>query len=80
MREGYTFDGWDKEPECRTEWDFEKDTLPKFGSGGELEGGTEAIYRVGILPISAEFFLIVHGKSLLFQPVALVLIVSYIFR
>ena len=40
----------------------------------------KAIYRVGILPINAEFFLIVHGKSLLFQPVALVLIVSYIFR
>ena len=29
MREGYTFDGWYREPECRTEWDFEKDTLPE---------------------------------------------------
>ena len=29
MREGYTFDGWYREPECRNEWDFEKDTLPE---------------------------------------------------
>ena len=27
-REGYTFDGWYKEPECVTRWDFERDTLP----------------------------------------------------
>ena len=42
MREGYTFGRWYKEPEGRTEWDFEKDTLPKFGNGGKLEGGTES--------------------------------------
>ena len=28
-REGYTFGGWYKEPECINEWDFEVDTLPK---------------------------------------------------
>ena len=27
-REGYTFDGWYKEPEFVTRWDFERDTLP----------------------------------------------------
>lgn len=28
-REGYTFGGWYKEPECINEWDFEIDTLPE---------------------------------------------------
>ncbi|MCI9031993.1 MAG: InlB B-repeat-containing protein [Clostridia bacterium] len=28
-REGYTFGGWFKEPECINEWDFEVDILPK---------------------------------------------------
>ena len=28
IREGYTFDGWYKEPECINVWDFETDTLP----------------------------------------------------
>ena len=27
-REGYTFAGWYKEPECINAWDFAKDTLP----------------------------------------------------
>ena len=29
IREGYTFDGWYKEPECINAWDFETDTLPE---------------------------------------------------
>ena len=29
IREGYTFDGWYKEPECVNAWDFETDTLPE---------------------------------------------------
>ncbi len=28
-REGYTFDGWYKEPECINKWNFESDTLPE---------------------------------------------------
>ena len=28
-REGYTFGGWYKEPECINKWDFNIDTLPK---------------------------------------------------
>lgn len=28
-RNGYTFDGWYKEPECINRWDFDADTLPK---------------------------------------------------
>ena len=28
-REGYTFGGWYKEPECINKWDFETDTLPE---------------------------------------------------
>ena len=28
-REGYTFGGWYKEPECINEWDFATDTLPE---------------------------------------------------
>ena len=28
LREGYTFGGWYKEPECINEWDFDSDTLP----------------------------------------------------
>ena len=28
VREGYSFEGWYKEPECKTKWDFETDTLP----------------------------------------------------
>lgn len=27
-REGYTFGGWYKEPECKNVWDFDADTLP----------------------------------------------------
>ena len=29
-RDGYTFDGWYKEPECINEWNFETDTLPEL--------------------------------------------------
>ena len=29
IREGYTFDGWYKEPECINAWNFETDTLPE---------------------------------------------------
>ena len=28
-REGYTFGGWYKEPECINKWNFETDTLPE---------------------------------------------------
>ena len=28
LREGYTFTGWYKEPECKNKWNFEADTLP----------------------------------------------------
>ena len=30
IREGYSFAGWYKEPECINEWNFNKDKLPKF--------------------------------------------------
>jgi len=29
-RDGYTFDGWYKEPECINKWNFETDTLPEL--------------------------------------------------
>ncbi len=29
QREGYTFGGWYKEPECVNKWDFETDKLPE---------------------------------------------------
>ena len=29
IRDGCTFDGWYKEPECINEWNFETDTLPQ---------------------------------------------------
>ena len=29
IRDGYTFDGWYKEPECINKWNFETDTLPQ---------------------------------------------------
>lgn len=29
-RDGYTFDGWYKEPECINAWNFETDTLPEL--------------------------------------------------
>ena len=37
-REGYTFAGWYKEPECVNEWDFTKDTLPaaEYDEDGNL--------------------------------------------
>ena len=28
LREGYTFGGWYKEPECINEWNFDRDALP----------------------------------------------------
>ena len=38
-REGYTFLGWYKDPECSTKWDFEKDTLPEptYDENGDLQ-------------------------------------------
>lgn len=38
VREGYTFKGWYKEPECINEWNFDIDTLPeiKWSDGGEV--------------------------------------------
>ena len=29
FREGYTFGGWYKEPECQNAWNFDQDTLPE---------------------------------------------------
>ncbi len=39
LRDGYTFAGWYKEPECISAWDFEKDTLsaPEYYENGELK-------------------------------------------
>ena len=34
-REGYTFGGWYKEPECKNAWDFGADTLPEAEYDGE---------------------------------------------
>lgn len=38
VREGYTFEGWYKEPECVTEWSFVTDKLPEpeFDDAGNL--------------------------------------------
>ena len=53
QREGYTFGGWYKEPECINAWDFETDTLPeektemKEYSGGEVR--EEVVYQETIL-------------------------------
>ena len=40
-RDGYTFDGWYKEPECVNRWDFDADTLPKV----KYTGDGEEIYQ-----------------------------------
>ena len=39
MREGYTFDGWYKEAECKNEWNFDEDKLPKaeYDEDGNVE-------------------------------------------
>jgi len=39
--DGYTFDGWYKEPECVNRWDFDADTLPKV----KYTGDGEEIYQ-----------------------------------
>lgn len=44
-REGYTFGGWYKEPECINEWDFETDTLPET----LLDADGEQVYQETIL-------------------------------
>ena len=40
-REGYTFDGWYKEPECINAWNFETDTLPEL----KLDAGGNEIFQ-----------------------------------
>ena len=43
-REGYTFGGWYKEPECINEWDFETDVLPEERT--EInEDGKKTVYQ-----------------------------------
>ena len=51
-RDGYTFDGWHKNVDCMSEWDFDTDTLPEKkmaqveGNGGLVE---RAVYQETIL-------------------------------
>lgn len=40
-REGYTFDGWYKEPECINKWDFETDTLPEEKTEQKLDPNSQ---------------------------------------
>ena len=42
-REGYTFGGWYKEPECINEWDFETDVLPEERTEINEEGEEEVV-------------------------------------
>ena len=44
-REGYTFGGWYKEPECINKWDFETDVLPEERTEVNEEGEEEVIYQ-----------------------------------
>ena len=44
-REGYTFGGWYKEPECINEWDFETDVLPEERTEINEEGEEEVVYQ-----------------------------------
>ena len=41
VREGYTFDGWFKESECVSKWNFETDTLPE----AQYNEDEEEIYK-----------------------------------
>ena len=45
VREGYTFGGWYKEPECVNAWDFETDVLPEE----KKDADEEMIYRETVL-------------------------------
>ena len=44
-REGYTFGGWYKEPECINEWDFETDVLPEERTEINEDGEKEVVYQ-----------------------------------
>ncbi len=44
-REGYTFGGWYKEPECINKWDFETDVLPEERTEINEEGEEEVVYQ-----------------------------------
>ena len=44
-REGYTFGGWYKEPECINKWNFETDVLPEERTEVNEEGEEEVIYQ-----------------------------------
>ena len=44
-REGYTFGGWYKEPECINEWNFETDVLPEERTEINEEGEEEVVYQ-----------------------------------
>ena len=45
IREGYTFGGWFKEPECINKWDFETDVLPEERTEINEDGEEEVIYQ-----------------------------------
>ena len=44
-REGYTFGGWYKEPECINKWDFETDVLPEECTEINEDGEEEVVYQ-----------------------------------
>ena len=44
-REGYTFGGWYKEPECINKWDFETDVLPEERTEINEDGEEEVVYQ-----------------------------------
>ncbi len=44
-REGYTFGGWYKEPECINKWNFETDVLPEERTEINEEGEEEVVYQ-----------------------------------
>ena len=44
-REGYTFGGWYKEPECINKWNFESDVLPEERTEMNEEGEEEVVYQ-----------------------------------
>ena len=44
-RDGYTFGGWYKEPECINEWNFETDVLPEKCTEINEDGEEEVIYQ-----------------------------------
>ena len=44
-REGYTFGGWYKEPECINGWNFETDVLPEERIETNEDGKEEVVYQ-----------------------------------